>query len=83
MSAGQTSKSLPAGQKERLRFPSGRDLTPDKVVAEVKKLAANWQYDAVSIGVPGPFLLGQLIAIRKTLDRAGSTTISAPLSVCL
>jgi predicted NBD/HSP70 family sugar kinase len=64
---GTNVKILASGQKERLRFPSGRDLTPDKMVAEVKKLAANWQYDAVSIGVPGPFLLGQLIAGPQNL----------------
>jgi polyphosphate glucokinase len=64
---GTNVKLLASGQKERLRFPSGRDLTPDKMVAKVKELAAGWEYDAVSIGVPGPFLLGQLISDPQNL----------------
>jgi polyphosphate glucokinase len=31
------------------------------MVAGVKKLAADWEYEVVSIGIPGPVLLGQLI----------------------
>jgi polyphosphate glucokinase len=64
---GTNVKVLASGQKERLRFPSGRDLTPDKMVAGVKKLAAGWEYEAVSIGVPGPFLLGQMICDPQNL----------------
>jgi polyphosphate glucokinase len=58
---GNHVKMLASGQKQPVRFPSGRGLTPEKMVAGVKKLAAKWQYDVISIGVPGPFLLGQLI----------------------
>jgi len=47
-------KLLATGETERRRFPSGKDLTPTKMVAEVKKLAKGWRYDAVSIGYPGP-----------------------------
>jgi polyphosphate glucokinase len=83
---GTNVKILASGQKERLRFPSGRDLTPDKMVAEVKKLAANWQYDAVSIGVPGPFLLGQLISDPQNLgpgwvDYDFSAAFGAPVKI--
>ena len=46
-------KILATGQTERRRFPSGKDLTPAKMVAEVKKLAKGWRYDVVSIGYPG------------------------------
>jgi polyphosphate glucokinase len=58
---GTNVKILASGHKQPLKFPSGPKMTPAKMVASVKKLAANWQYDAVSIGVPGPVLLGQLI----------------------
>lgn len=47
-------KILATGQKERRRFPSGRGLTPRQMVKGVKELAADWAYDAVSIGYPGP-----------------------------
>ena len=38
---------------EYAEFPSGKGLTPRKMVAGVKKLAKNWQYDVISIGYPG------------------------------
>jgi len=47
-------KILATGQKERLEFESGPKLTPDLMVAGVKKLAQDWSYDVVSIGYPGP-----------------------------
>jgi polyphosphate glucokinase len=64
---GSNVKILASGQAEPKKFPSGPDLTPAKMVAGVKKLAANWEYDAVSIGIPGPVLLGQLILDPRNL----------------
>ena len=46
-------KILATGQTERRRFPSGKQMTPLKMVEGVKKLAKGWQYDVVSIGYPG------------------------------
>jgi polyphosphate glucokinase len=51
---GTNVKFLATGQRERRRFPSGRKLTPQAMVARVTALAKDWQYDAVSIGYPGP-----------------------------
>ena len=64
---GNNVKMLASGQKEPLKFPSGRSLTPEKMVDGVKKLAANWQYDVISLGVPGAVLLGHLIADPRNL----------------
>ena len=50
---GTNVKILVTGQAELRKFPSGKDLTPRKMVAGVKKLAGNWEYDVVSIGYPG------------------------------
>ena len=58
---GNNVKMLATGQKQPAKFSSGRKLTPEKMVAGVKKRTANWQYDVISIGVPGPFLFGHLI----------------------
>ena len=58
---GNNVKMLASGHKQPVKFPSGPSLTPEKMVAEVKKMTANWQYDVISIGVPGPILFGQLI----------------------
>jgi len=64
---GNNVKILATGQKQRVKFPSGPTLTPSKMVAVVKKLAANWQYDVISIGVPGPVLMGELIMDPRNL----------------
>jgi hypothetical protein len=58
---GSNVKMLASGQTVPRKFPSGPEMTPARMVAGVKKLAADWDYDAVSIGIPGPVLLGQLI----------------------
>ncbi len=46
-------KILATGQTEPREFESGPELTPRRMVAGVKKLAAGWEYSAVSIGYPG------------------------------
>jgi len=50
---GTNVKILATGQTERRKCPSGKDLTPRKMVRGVKMLAAGWKYDVVSIGYPG------------------------------
>jgi polyphosphate glucokinase len=57
---GDTSvKILANGQSEIRSFLSGPMLIPGQMVACVKKLAADWRYDVVSIGYPGPVLQGR------------------------
>lgn len=53
-------KLLATGQKERRRFESGPDMTPRLMVAGVKKLAADWEYDVVSMGYPGLVVKGRI-----------------------
>ena len=49
-------KVLATGQELHREFDSGPALTPKRMVSEVRKLAADWKYDVVSIGYPGPVL---------------------------
>src|SRR5262245_1403754 len=51
---GSHVKILASGQKESRRAPSGKRLTPARMVEIVKRLARGWKYDAVSLGFPGP-----------------------------
>src|SRR6516165_8233045 len=53
---GTKVKILVSGQEEPRKFPSGPELTAEAMVKEVKNLAGDWQYEAVSIGYPGPVL---------------------------
>ena len=55
-------KILATGQKERRRFESGPNMTPQLMVAGVKKLAADWKYDVISIGYPGRVLRNRPVA---------------------
>jgi polyphosphate glucokinase len=55
-------KILATGQDEPQRFPSGPTLTAAQMVSKVKELAAEWTYEVVSIGYPGPVLLGRPVA---------------------
>ena len=66
---GNSVKILASGQKVRRSFPSGPKMTPKDMVSGVKKLAADWAYDVVSIGYPGPVLRGKPIAEPYNLAR--------------
>jgi len=52
-------KILATGQDTPRQFDSGPTLTPKTMVTQVRKLAADWKYDVVSIGYPGPVLRGR------------------------
>jgi polyphosphate glucokinase len=52
-------KVLATGQKAHREFASGKHLTPKRMVADVLKLVQDWDYEAVSIGYPGPVRRGQ------------------------
>ena len=68
---GTSVKILASGQgnTEPRKFPSGPQLTPKKMASHVKKLAADWQYDAVSIGYPGPIDRGRPTAEPRNLGK--------------
>lgn len=53
---GNHVKLLASGQKAERRFTSGPEMTPSKMVGGVKAVTADWKYDVVSIGYPGPVL---------------------------
>lgn len=51
---GSHIKVLVSGTAEPRRADSGPDLSPGGLVRAVTELAADWTYEAVSIGYPGP-----------------------------
>lgn len=66
---GTSVKILATGEAEHRSFPSGRSLTPRRMVSRVKMLARDWTYDVVSIGYPGPVLHGRPVAEPYNLGR--------------
>ena len=62
-------KILATGQDEPRRFVSGPTLTPERMVAGVKKLAGNWKYDVISMGYPGVVCHNRPLAEPQNLGR--------------
>ena len=51
---GGTNVKVGMPGKTTVRIPSGPTMTAWQMVAAVKKATADWQYDGVTIGYPGP-----------------------------
>jgi len=51
---GNNVKILATGHDSARKIPSGPDLTPRRMVTEVKTASADWAWDVVSIGIPAP-----------------------------
>jgi polyphosphate glucokinase len=56
---GTNIKMLASGQATARKFPSGPEMTPEKMVEGVLSATNDWDYDAISIGFPAPILCGQ------------------------
>ena len=50
---GSKVKFLATGETEPRKIPSGPELSPSRMVQEVRRAARDWKYRAVSIGYPG------------------------------
>ena len=55
------------GRKELIRIPSGPKMTARQMAEQVKKALGGWEYDAVSIGFPGPVENGHIADEPKNL----------------
>jgi len=64
---GTNVKILATGAASPRRLSSGQEMTPEKMIAGVKKLAGKWKYDVVSIGYPGLVIRGQVISEPRNL----------------
>jgi polyphosphate glucokinase len=60
-------KFLVTGQSEHRKFDSGPKMTAEMMVEGVKRDTADWSYDAISIGYPGPVLHGRPVCEPKNL----------------
>ena len=50
---GTKIKVLATGQTEPRKITSGKRMTPTRMVAAIRELVQDWEYEAVSIGYPG------------------------------
>jgi polyphosphate glucokinase len=66
---GTNVKLLATGEKEARKYPSGPTMTPRKMVRLVKKATADWKYDCISLGYPGPIINGHPLREPHNLGR--------------
>jgi len=66
---GNNVKLLASGQREVRKLPSGRGLTPGRMVAAIRKATAGWSYRAVAIGFPGQVRAGRIATEPANLGR--------------
>jgi polyphosphate glucokinase len=57
---GSHVKAMLSSTGEERRFDSGSDLSAQQMVDGLRKLTADWDFDAVSIGVPAPVRNGRV-----------------------
>ncbi len=69
---GTNVKLLASGHETRRKFPSGPTLTAKAMVDKVRKAAADWKYDVVSIGYPGAVLDGRILGEPHNLAKGWS-----------
>jgi polyphosphate glucokinase len=62
-------KMLATGHKRPLKIPSGPDMTPRVMVRRVLAAAKDWDFDAVSIGYPGPVINGKPVSDPHNLGK--------------
>lgn len=56
---GGTNLKLRSSASEEVRkVPSGPTMTPQDMIDKVKQATADWRYDVVSVGYPGPVVNG-------------------------
>src|SRR5436190_13274096 len=59
---GTNVKIWTSGEEEKLKFPSGKSLTPELLIEKVQEVTDDWKFDRVSIGYPGDVRNGQPVA---------------------
>ncbi len=66
---GTNVKLLATGQSEPRRFPSGKAMTPEKMVAGVKEITSDWNFAVVSIGYPGVVIRNRIVTDPHNLAK--------------
>lgn len=57
---GSNVKLFATGRAGRVKIPSGPALTPRQMATAVRAVTADWRYDVVTIGYPGPVVRGKI-----------------------
>jgi polyphosphate glucokinase len=66
---GSNIKLMHSSSPDRVKFPSGPRFTPRQLMAGIRKHAPDWEYDAVSLGLPIPVVHDKAVREPNNLGR--------------
>jgi predicted NBD/HSP70 family sugar kinase len=66
---GSHVKALASGRRVPVKVDSGPNLTPRQMVDRVLQATRDWDYDAVTIGYPGPVVRGKVVKEPRNLGK--------------
>jgi hypothetical protein len=66
---GGSNVKLMISRADRRKFKSGGKLTPRAMVAQIKPLVSDWEFEAISIGFPSPVRAGKILSEPKHLGK--------------
>ncbi len=66
---GGTNVKLMISPRDKRKFKSGLNLTPRALVAQMKPLVSDWEFDAISIGFPAPVRDERILSEPKHLGK--------------
>jgi len=58
---GNSVKLWHTAQADHLKFSSGKSLTPDEMVTQIKDVAKDWTYEAIAMGIPTRVSGGRIV----------------------
>jgi glucose-6-phosphate isomerase len=66
---GSHVKVFATGQKRKLAIPSGRTMTPERMLAQAEEAISGWKYERVTLGYPGPVRGNKITADAPNLGK--------------
>ena len=66
---GGNNVKLMISRAEKRKFKSGPELTPRRMLAEMKPLVGDWKFDAIAMGFPAPIRDGRIPGEPKHLGK--------------
>jgi predicted NBD/HSP70 family sugar kinase len=66
---GGNNVKLMISRAKKRKFKSGPELTPRRMMAEMKPLVADWKFNAIAMGFPAPVRDGRILGEPKHLGK--------------
>src|SRR4051812_4151070 len=66
---GGTHVKMMISPNRKRKFDSGTNLSPKRLIAQIKETAEDWKYDAVALGFPSPVKDGRVMKDPKHLAK--------------